>query len=536
MSKPKTNTPESQTSSADARVLIFKGDSTILSNASPVEDDTYSKWYRDDSAQGLIEPPYNPQALEELVEQNNTLGPCIDAMITNIDGTGYEIERRDGESMEEADFKAIEPATQFFDECWPMMSFQTLRQKTRREKEATGNGYMEVIRNASDEIIFVGPLESKMMRIARLDAPTPVITEIERRGSVQKVTRMVRERRFAQKVGESLMWFKEFGASRDLNKKTGAWAPKGSLPYADRATEVLHFGVIPDINTPYFVPRWIGQTPSVVGSRKAEEHNLEFFDSGGIPPYLVIVQGGQLAEDTVEAVRNALNQKGAHARVQVIEAFATQGSLDKGSNVQVKVERFGGERSNDAMFQQYDKDSENRVRRAFRLPEILVGKTESMNFATAHASYLVAEAQVFAPERDSFDEIISNTLMPNLIGNRDYVYRSKPISIIDAQTKLNVIQSALGNSVVDQEHLVTLLGEVAGVEFQTVEVEELEAEYETDDNGNVIPINSARRQPEEDMEGDDQEQAAKSERQQAKADLSRVLGCTLALMSQQSGT
>lgn len=507
--------------SVEVRVLVGKGADEIVSNRRELEDD-YVAYYQTQAEMGLIRPPFDLKRLEDLVQTNNTLPPCIDAMCTNVDGTGYEIERADGEKMEDADLKAVEAAKDFFNECAPMMSFRTLRMTLRRDLESTGNGYVEVIRNLNDEVVFAAPLEAKMMRIGRLGGKQiPVEVKMLRGGKEVAFTQYKRERRFAQKIGEQLIWFKEFGASRDLDKYTGKWAEQGvRVSPENRATELLQFTLDPDISTPYGVPRWISQTPSVIGSRKAEEHNLEFFANGGIPPYLVVVSGGQLAEKTVAAVRDALNQKGAHARVQVIEAFSTSGSLDGSSNVSVKVERFGGERTSDSMFQKYDVDCENRVRRAFRLPEILIGKTESMNFATAQASYLVAEAQVFKPERDEFDEVISSTLLPALLqGSRDYVFRSKQISIIDATTQLAVIAAANATGAVDKEGLITLLGEIGGMEFQTVDISHVPQgkDFQQDPLGNVIPIERAK------------------EMKKSEDDLSSLLGCTLAVMASQAG-
>lgn len=518
------------------RSLVFKASGEpLVSNAREVEDD-YASYYTGPT-HSLIEPPYSALQLEQLVERNNTLGPCIGAMVTNIDGTGYEIERRDGVKMEDADHEAVKPAVEFFDECCPMMSFQTLRQKTRREMEATGNGYVEVIRNPLDEVVFVGPLEAKMIRMARLGEAVPVTVTMNRKGKDQPITRLVRERKFAQKVAEKLVWFKEYGASRDLNKFTGEWAASGTrLPYELRATEILHFGVLPDINTPYYVPRWIGQTPSVISSRKAEENNVQFFETGGVPPYLVIVQGGQLAENTVQALRDALNNNDAQARVQVIEAFSTSGELGTNGNVQVKVEKFGGDRGSDPMFQNYDSKCEDKIRRSFRLPEILVGKTEQMNFATAHASYLVAEAQVFKPERDAFDEIISNTLLPELLGNRDYVYRSKPISIVDADTQLAVITKAMGTGRVDQEHAVGLLGEIGGIEFQMIDTKTLEdvsSEYATDPLGNVIPIASVRPQEPQTVPPKTGKGGNVAKKTESNDGLAHLIGCAMAVMAHQ---
>ena len=183
-----------------------------------------------------------------------------------------------------------------------------------------------------DEIVFLRHVDAKMMRLMKLDDAVPVEQTLRRKGAEAKVTVMLRERRFAQLVnGISLVYFKEFGAKRDLNKKTGTWAPQNMrLPAADRATEIIHFTALPDAHTPYGVPRWINQLPSVLGSRKAEEFNLEFFDNGGVPPMLIVLQGGTLQAETRAAVEQKMSRGSAASknRVQVLEVEPTGGSLD----------------------------------------------------------------------------------------------------------------------------------------------------------------------------------------------------------------
>jgi hypothetical protein len=58
----------------------------VLSRALEAEDE-FRPYYADDSlgaGVALIEPPYNPAILQRVVSANNTLEPCIHAMITNI--------------------------------------------------------------------------------------------------------------------------------------------------------------------------------------------------------------------------------------------------------------------------------------------------------------------------------------------------------------------------------------------------------------------------------------------------------------------
>ena len=266
------------------------------------------------------------------------------------------------------------------------------------------------------------------------------------------------------------MYFKEFGSTRDLHKKTAVWAKDGQrLQAAQRATEIIHFTVIPDAHTPYGVPRWIMQTPSVLGSRKAEEFNLDFFDNGGVPPVMIVLQGGVLQAATRQAIQQMNSGPAAkNNRVQVLEVEPTGGGLNQSTPPQarVTVERFGADRQKDGMFETYDEKCEERVRRAFRLPQMFLGQSKDYNFATAFASYTVAEAQVFKPERDMFDEIISLKLL-TAMGYDGYRLRSRPLVIEDATLKLQGIEVVMGmGDQVEPSDVVTEVNNITGTKLK----------------------------------------------------------------------
>ena len=465
----------------------------IQGNAFEPEDEYQQLYVGGSKAAGLLEPPYKLRMLDRLSQENNALLPCIEAMVTNVDGTGYDFESDQKEAEDEEDDTQIEALKEFFDQPWPGVSFTTIRKELRRDVERTGNAYLEVLRNAQDEIVFLRHVDAKMMRLMKLDDAVPVEQTLRRKGAEAKVTVMLRERRFAQLVnGISLVYFKEFGAKRDLNKKTGTWAPQNMrLPAADRATEIIHFTALPDAHTPYGVPRWINQLPSVLGSRKAEEFNLEFFDNGGVPPMLIVLQGGTLQAETRNAVEQKMSRGSAASknRVQVLEVEPTGGSLDSAGQARVTVERFGAERQNDSMFEGYDDKCETRIRRAFRLPPIFVGQAQDYSYATAVASYAVTEAQVFRPERDEFDEIISMKLITEL-GFLGYRMRSKPLVIEDAAVKLEGISLAIGTSQVDMADIISEINDAVGTNIKISEQPRpLQGATHTIDNeGNIVPV------------------------------------------------
>lgn len=480
---------------------VMKADGQAAqSNAYEIEDEYRDYYIGATNEKGIIEPPYNLRALDRLAQENNALSPCIEAMVTNVDGTGYDFASNDDDAEDTKDDVNIQALTDFFSQPWPGLSFQTMRKSIRRELEGLGNAYLEVIRNPKDEILFLRPVDAKMMRLLRLDEPVLVEKSLNRNGKVVKTRLMQRERRFCQQIGgRAMAYFKEFGASRDLDKDSGEWLPFGQrLPAAKRATEIIHFTMLPDSHTPYGVPRWVSQMPSVLGSRQAEEFNMDFFDNGGVPPALIILQGGTMQPETRVALEQKVSAGSARSKssIKVIEVEPAGGSIDKEAPVKVSVERFGAERQSDAMFENYDDKCEERVRRAFRLPPIFVGKASDYSFATAFASYTVAEAQVFKPERDEFDEIITLTII-NAMGFNDYRMTSNPLVIEDNTVKLQGIEVAMQTGAVDMEDVLYEINEASGTNLKVREGYDQDAAEAAKNNaltvdaeGNVVAANN----------------------------------------------
>jgi PBSX family phage portal protein len=444
----------------------LKADSEQVVSSVPlqVEDVYVDMYYTASNTSGrLIMPPFNPITLKNMVMRNNVLLQCVEAMEVNVAGTGWEIRPIPGKSTE--DKAELQMLKDFFGEPYPGMSWTTLRRQVRIDLESTGNAYVEVLRTADNQIAFLRYLDASLMRMVRLDAPVPVQKTVIRGGKEVTLTLNVRERKFAQMVGMKLQYYREYGCSRMVNRKTGEWVKKGEKLKADEvSTEVIHLTVKKDAQTPYGLPRWINNTPSVLGSRKAEEFNLGYFDAGGLPPAVVFLKGGAMAADVADTLRGYLSGKiSDKQRAVIIETYSNAGSLDSNTRVDVSVERFGWESTQDAMFQNYDKAAEEHVRTSFRLPPLFIGKSQDLNFASAYASYLVAEAQIFGPERVEEDEVF-NQLLRKEFKVKNYELHSLPLNVKDVAIQLKAID--LIRDRVKPDNMVKTVNDVVGLNLE----------------------------------------------------------------------
>jgi PBSX family phage portal protein len=458
-------------------IVAIKSNNPVQSNALEIEDNFKNHYF-----DNIINPDINPEQYYGLVEENNTLGQCITAMEVNIDGTGQEIVRADKEKLGEKDLKNVEYLNQFLAEVYPLVSFTTLRRTLRREAETTGYACMEVIRNPKGDIVFLRALSSKKIRLLQLGEPIESTKSLTRGGETIEITMGVRDRVFVQLINNRKIYFSEYASSRHLDKYTGEWADSEDiLPAKNRASEILYFTVNVSSKSSYGVPRWLNQIPSVVGSRAAEELNLEFFKSGGIPPVMIFISGGQMGDIARQNLQNMLNGSARHKlKAIVADIQSSGGTIDKAGAVSVKVEKFGSAKQNDSMFENYDDKCEKRVRASFRLPPLFLGKADDYSYASVFASYTVAEAQVFAPERMEFDTLINATIMKEL-SNGEYKIESKPLTVSDASTDIEALKLAITNTKVTPATIKAGVNSISSLNIPIEDEDYILDEFELED-------------------------------------------------------
>lgn len=394
----------------------------------------------------IIVPPFDPLTLAMLKEQSTELGPCIEAMKVNIAGLGHRFIPRIRlddpdvdipDEIKKAARKERVRLINFFEHCNPDTSFTEFRKRLRDDLESTGNAYFEVVRNVAGRLQSFVHIPSWQMRLSRQD-PDPVLTdrkvlELQEDGSVKIVKTKIwrRFRRFVQQrtvflrnietiSGSRVRWFKEFGDHRHYDNKTGNEVKAQDVStFRDAhqlANEIVHLKLYSP-RTPYGLPRYIGDLLTIFGDRAAEEVNYVTFRNNNIPSMLLMVANGQLTDGTVQRIQSFVESQiqGSenYSKFLIIEA---EGAYEGDDPTQIKIDAkpLTNDQHKDSLFQEYSKNNRDQIRRAFRLPPLLVGKTSDYTRTTADSSRKVADEQVFAPERDEFDLFMNKWIMPEL--------------------------------------------------------------------------------------------------------------------------
>lgn len=400
----------------------------------------------------ILPPPYNPNTLLRFPNENNTLRQCVDAMVINIESMGHRLEYI-GDDEEEGAEESKEAKAEklrleaLLDQPNGEYSLIELRERVRRDLETLGYRFIEVCRgDYTQTISSYYHVPAHTMRLTAADAvETEVNMWLLRDGQYVKQKIRRRFRRFIQEVGTNRVYFKEYGDPRIISSKDGK--VYDTLPPEDRATEI-HYYALYTPGSPYGTPRWVNQLPAVMGSRESELTNLQFFKDNAIPAMAILVAGGHLTADSIDEIEDHVNsvqgRKSIH-RIMVLEAEGMEKAAGPDKTIpgpKIEMKPLASERQSDALFQEYDKNNQTKVRSSFRIPPIFIGKSEDMTYATAQASLTMAEAQVFGPERNKVDDFFNFVILSDKEGRPPQLwrFRSNPPRISDPQTIVNALE------------------------------------------------------------------------------------------------
>lgn len=375
-------------------------------------------------ADDVIEPPYNIKELKQMAEYSTILQQCIDAYKTNILGFGLGIEYVfdfNAENAPEAKKDEAEKEWTRLEEFARYMNYdesaEVILGYVIEDRERTGNGFVEVLREGTGKPAGIEYLDAQYLRVCKLGDPVEVDFRYTENGQVKSLKRKKRFRKYVQQVSTKKVFFKEYGDPRILNCETGKY--DDATPEPLQATEVIHFKIG---SGTYGVPRWIGNIVNMYGARKAEELNYLYFKQGRHVPAAITVENGMLSEASYAQLQEYMNgiegSDNAHKFLLLeVEGIPKKDELsndEEPANVKVDIKSLAEILQEDALFLEYDEKTRNKIRSSFRLPPIYTGESQDYNKATADTARKTTEEQVFQPERMIITGKLNTLFLPDL--------------------------------------------------------------------------------------------------------------------------
>lgn len=379
---------------------------------------------------GIIEPPYDLAILSSMRENNNAITPMVDAYKTNIAGFGFKLQYNIDVNSKDTDAGSVEQAKKdwvlldnFYKYCNYDQSFTEIIQKMVDDKEYVGFGVLEVLNTVAGIPAGFEHIPAHTLKITLLDS-TPQIVRLETvdaEGKKRTIPFQKKFRKFKQEIDNTVVWFKEFGDPRKMNKSTGEFMDeKGKLdPELEASGLIMFSNAVP--YTIYGLPRWIGNILGMQGSRRSEELNYRYFSKGRHIPLAILVKNGSLTETSMDVLKGYVNNvegvENAFGYL-VLEAigYDDEENLDssKANKTDIDIKPLVDAMQTDGLFQQYDKDNRDKLRESMRLAPIYTGASKDYTRATADVAKAITEEQVFQPERKKIADRINRLVNQSL--------------------------------------------------------------------------------------------------------------------------
>ncbi|PID03610.1 phage portal protein [Sporosarcina sp. P2] len=457
-------------SESTVRARVVKA--TVSPETKQIHKDDFEGLYGTD----ILTPPYNLTELRLMGEYSSILQQCIDAYKTNIVGFGVESEYKLDINSDEVEKGVKEQAEKENTRLGEFIRYLNLDESPElilgyvlEDREKTGNGYIEIIRDGVGLPVGIEYVDAQYMRVCKKTEPVQVEYIILEYGVEKKVIRSKRFRRYVQMIDQEKVYFKEYGDPRIMNLKTGKFDE--NTPENLRATEVYHFKIGSDT---YGKPRWLGNLISLYGARKAEELNLMYFTNGRHIPAAITVSNGQLDDASYQALQGYMDDlsgtDNAHKFLLLeVQGMATETATngeEKITPAKVEIKSLAEVLQQDALFLEYDENTRQKIRSSFRLPPLYTGEAQEFSRATADTARKVTEEQVFQPERKTLARILNTLFLEPL--EFSYVKLSiKGADFHDPVEIAKVLGPFIQAKAVAPNDLRPLLGQVLGrkVEF-----------------------------------------------------------------------
>lgn len=454
-------------------VRVIKGKDNVsnliskAANTTTIEDNKEGQLTGEN---GIISPPYPIKELQEIVEKSTILEQCVEAYRRNIVGFGaIPVYNEDSTVNDETpemkrEMQMLIDIIHYFNFD---QSFEDVFGDAIEDREVTGNGYIEIIRDGQDYPSEGNRLDPAYIYVTKLSD----FVDVEQNIGGQWIKRKRKFRKFVQDIGTKKVFYKEFGDPRTMDWRTGEYTD--NIDEEFQANEILHLKIG---TKAYGVPRWIGQVIHMMGARLAEELNYRYFTQGRHTPMAILLHNAELSPDSVQQLEDyAREVEGVNQshKFLILEAEGLEEGIleDERKNAKVEMKSLADMLQQDALFLDYDEASRKKVQSAFRLPDIYVGRTVDFNRATADTARYITEEQVFEPERNSLEWIINHKLLPCWDIEHVKIEFSKP-EISNAEEIVSVLKTGNELNALSPNDVRPIIGELIGVEFEALEGEE----------------------------------------------------------------
>ena len=371
-----------------------------------------------------IDPPYNPKSLTAFLHKSSDHSACVKAKAHDTGGLGYDLVPTT-EDPKMASVEQFDKVMAFLNKCNPKKTFTQIVDSVLIDKEATGNGWLEVARNLMGEPAFLDHAPSRQMRVRKPATDGYVQIVGDGRGTGKKI--------YFQEFGKKVVRG-PLGEVTDLNfmnPKTGK--PDEGLGMLVSANEVIHLALFDPTNKWYGIPDIIPAIGALLGNLEARDFNLDFFENHAVPEYAVVFKGTKkVPEDTQDYVRQYFkrNIKGKAHRALVI-------ALPDGLSVEFKPLWVD---ITDASWQKYKEQNTDEIIRAEQVPphRVMIQRKGSLGGDSNDEQMETYKRSVIDKRQNELEEVFTQKLIRDGFGFNDWRFEFADLDLKDEERQAKI--------------------------------------------------------------------------------------------------
>lgn len=393
-------------------------------------DDETLSWTPNDS----IKPPSNLEALANLTQVSPLRRSCIEAIVRNTVGLGVSVVAREGRAEDVADEDEPRKVMDTLDALARRdvrsysPTFAKLLRRPKWDEQEVGNGYIEVSRSRLTGEID-GLFHAPGKRVRRLTDRSGWIVGPRKGSAVDRV-------RFYN-FGEKVQYDAQGKPTPVLASQGRRWDRNELIPFQLYTSESRDYGLPPDTQLAW----------DYLGDKNAAETNVSFFDSSGVPPAVIFVQGEQkegskritVNPKTVQGITDTLRAGGDRKRKVAIVPLPPGAQANKIDLASLSDRDVG--------FVGYRADNRRRTLGAWRLSPVFVADIEDAGKYTAEVEKSITKEQVFDPEQADWQEVLADTLLRDL-GFPHLTFDFAEIDIESDETRRGAANDAADHSAI----------------------------------------------------------------------------------------
>ncbi len=323
-----------------------------------------------------VSPPIDPQILAQLYSRSVAHKACVDAKAVNTVGLGWKFEPKAGTDPGDP---SIEELTEQLTAWLELLArrdgetFSDLLLAAKKDEESVGWAAIEISRNGKGQADGFYHVHSYTLRRRK-----------DKDGWVQK-------------VAGDYVYFRNYGTAAKDTKSPDRF---------EGANELLIVGETAPDSPFYPLPDHVPALGDIAGDEAAQAYQLQFFKNNAVPRMAIVVEGGELDEDTktylLEYMREGI--RGDAHKTLIIQG--KEPSAPGKPESKIRIEKLTVGTREEADFMEYRRFVVGQVIMAHRVSPSKVTIVENANLANSKDQDKTFKEQVVKPDQDRWEKRI----------------------------------------------------------------------------------------------------------------------------------